>query len=148
MTGFVQDVRYAVRALLRAPGFAAVAIMTLALGIGATTIVYSLVDGILLRPLPIHEPDRVVLARELDSTARSSASRGRISWTGRRARDRFEPRRLERAADEPDRRRSAATADGAADHVESVSTCWACSRFSAATSPKPTTNLEPSACAS
>ena len=67
MSGFVQDVRYAIRALVRAPGFAAVAIATLALGIGATTIVYSLVDGILLRPLPIHEPDRVVLARELGS---------------------------------------------------------------------------------
>src|SRR5262245_12025819 len=53
MSGFVQDVRYALRALVRAPGFAAVAILTLALGIGATTIVYSLVDGILLRPLPI-----------------------------------------------------------------------------------------------
>src|SRR5262245_26573793 len=52
MSGFVQDVRYAIRALLASPGFAAIAITTLALGIGATTIVYSLVDGILLKPLP------------------------------------------------------------------------------------------------
>ena len=65
MTGIVQDLRYAVRALRRAPGFAAVAILTLTLGIAATTIVYSLVDGILLRPLPIREPDRVMLAREI-----------------------------------------------------------------------------------
>ncbi len=65
MTGFIQDFRYAVRALARAPGFSAVAILTLALGIGATTIVYSLVDGILLKPLPIADPDRVVLARTL-----------------------------------------------------------------------------------
>ena len=64
MSGFQQDLRYAWRALLRAPGFAAVSIITLALGIGATTIVYSIVDGILLRPLPIAEPDRVMLARE------------------------------------------------------------------------------------
>ena len=64
MTGLVQDLRYAVRALKRAPGFAAVSIVTLALGIGATTIVYSIVDGILLRPLPIQDPDRVMLARE------------------------------------------------------------------------------------
>ena len=65
MTGFVQDVRYAIRALMRAPGFAAVSIVTLALGIAATTIVYSIVDGILLRPLPIADPDRVMLGREI-----------------------------------------------------------------------------------
>jgi predicted permease len=76
MTGFIQDVRYALRALARAPGFAAVAVLTLALGIGATTIVYSLVDGILLRPLPIADPDRVVLAREL-SPDKSEMS---LSW--------------------------------------------------------------------
>lgn len=64
MSGFVQDIRYALRALRRAPGFAAVAIITLALGIAATTIVYSIVDGILLRPLPIRDADRVMLARE------------------------------------------------------------------------------------
>ena len=64
MTGLFQDVRFALRALQRAPGFAAVAIVTLALGIAATTIVYSIVDGILLRPLPIADADRVMLARE------------------------------------------------------------------------------------
>ncbi len=64
MTGLIQDLRYAVRALKRAPGFAAVSIITLALGIAATTIVYSIVDGILLRPLPIEDADRVMLARE------------------------------------------------------------------------------------
>ena len=67
MTGLVQDLRYATRALSKAPGFAAVAIVTLALGIGATTVVYSLVDGILLRPLPIASADRVVLAREVST---------------------------------------------------------------------------------
>src|SRR5436190_19527192 len=64
MTGLAQDLRYATRALRRAPGFAAVSIATLALGIGATTIVYSIVDGILLRPLPIADPERVMIARE------------------------------------------------------------------------------------
>ena len=64
MSGLVQDLRYALRALKRAPGFAAVSIVTLALGIAATTIVYSIIDGILLRPLPIADPDRVMLARE------------------------------------------------------------------------------------
>ena len=121
MSGFAQDVRYAVRALLRAPGFAAVAITTLALGIGATTIVYSLVDGILLRPLPIHEPDRVVLARELDLDRRGVQPRlaelRRLE--GARAIV-LEPRRVERTADESDRCRSTAAADGAPDHVESA----------------------------
>jgi putative ABC transport system permease protein len=65
MSGFFQDVRYACRALMKAPGFAVVATTTLALGIGATTIIYSLVDGILLRPLPIAAADRVMLAREV-----------------------------------------------------------------------------------
>ena len=68
MTGFLQDIRYALRALKRAPGFAAVSIITLALGIAATTIVYSIADGILLRPLPIADPDRVMLAREMSPT--------------------------------------------------------------------------------
>jgi putative ABC transport system permease protein len=74
MTGLVQDVRYAARALGRAPGFALVSIVTLALGIAATTIVYSIVDGILLRPLPIRDPDRVVLAREFINGAENSVS--------------------------------------------------------------------------
>ena len=64
MTGLAQDIRYALRALGRAPGFAAVSIVTLAFGIAATTIVYSIVDGILLRPLPIEAPERVMLVRE------------------------------------------------------------------------------------
>lgn len=74
MTGFMQDVRYALRSMARAPGFAAVSIVTLALGIAATTIVYSVVDGILLRPLPIADPDRVVQAREFINGAENSVS--------------------------------------------------------------------------
>jgi putative ABC transport system permease protein len=74
MTGFMQDLRYAARALRRAPGYAVISIVTLALGIGATTIVYSVVDGILLRPLPIRDPDRVVLAREFINGSEASVS--------------------------------------------------------------------------
>jgi putative ABC transport system permease protein len=100
MSGFTQDVRYAFRTLLRAPGFAAVAIVTLALGIGATTIVYALVDGILLRPLPIEDPARVVLAREIspagqqigvawpnfkDWQARAQSFENLAAWRGRPA---------------------------------------------------------------
>jgi len=57
---FVQDVRYGARMLRKGPGFAATAIVTLALGIGATTAVFSVLDRIFLRPLPYAEQDRLV----------------------------------------------------------------------------------------
>ena len=56
-----QDLRYALRQLWRRPGFALTAILTLALGIGATTAVFSVVDATLLRPLPFPEPDRIIV---------------------------------------------------------------------------------------
>jgi predicted permease len=67
----VQDVRYAFRSLARAPGFTLIALITLALGIGATTAIFSVVDGILLRPLPYPDPSTIV--RMLRATANSSA---------------------------------------------------------------------------
>jgi putative ABC transport system permease protein len=62
--GCRQDVRFALRATRRAPGFAAVATLTLALGIGATTTIYSVVDTILLQPLPYAASDRLVRLTE------------------------------------------------------------------------------------
>jgi putative ABC transport system permease protein len=58
-----RDVGYGARQLLRAPGFAAVGILTLALGIGATTAIFSIVNGVLLKPLPFAEPELLVSLR-------------------------------------------------------------------------------------
>jgi predicted permease len=64
MDAFFFDLRYAVRSLQTSPGFMFLAVVMLALGIGATTLVYSVLDAVVLRPLPCPAPDRVVLVVE------------------------------------------------------------------------------------
>ena len=87
MNGLLQDLRHAARTFAKAPGFTAIAVATLALGIGANTAIFSVIDGVLLRPLPYPEEGRIVSVRDTqpDLDDAPAPAGDFVDWSGARS---------------------------------------------------------------
>ena len=84
MTTLLRDARFGIRLLRRTPGFTAVAVLTLALGIAATTAIFSVVYGTFFAPLPYRQADRLVMVWEQQRGERRSVSPGNyVEWKRR-----------------------------------------------------------------
>src|SRR5215813_9227841 len=70
MSSLLKDVSYGIRSLIKQPGFTAIVVVTLALGIGASTAIFSVVNTVLLRPLPYRDADRLVVIQELTANGK------------------------------------------------------------------------------
>ena len=86
MDDFRRDLAYALRRLRAAPAFALTAVLTMALGIGANAAIFSIVNGVLLRPLPFHDPDRLFAVYSVEPDGRAPAGVGVGRRSGRLAR--------------------------------------------------------------
>src|SRR5260370_10278298 len=74
MDSLLEDLRYGFRTLARSPGFTAVAVLSLALGIGANTAIFNLTDAVFLNPVPVHDAARVIQVYTVDQATQTSAA--------------------------------------------------------------------------